>query len=212
MPLLNKDALHPITLPTGALFTETVQLQAAIDHPRIEVGEYSYFTHSGAPEETASILAPYLSPFSREKLVIGRFAQIARGTTFITSSANHPMTGVTSYPFRIFNPDTMMDYAGLPYKDTTVGHDVWIGHSATIMPGVTIGHGAIIASAAVVTRDVPPYAIVGGNPASLIRMRFSGEAIADLLEIAWWDWPIDKIEANLPALECGDLAALRAAS
>jgi acetyltransferase-like isoleucine patch superfamily enzyme len=210
MPLLDADAIHPITLPDGSLYRDTVYLKNVIDHPRIEVGEFSYFTHSGKPEETAGILAPYLGPGVREKLVIGKFVQIARGSCFITSSANHPMTGFTTYPFRIFKPETF-GYKDLPVKDTIVGHDVWIGHNAAIMPGVRIGAGAIVGACAVVARDVPPYAVVGGNPATLIRMRYSGEVISELLDIAWWDWPLEKIEANLSALSHGDLAALRKA-
>jgi acetyltransferase-like isoleucine patch superfamily enzyme len=210
MPLLDAAAIHPITLPDGSLYRDTVYLKNVIDHPRIEVGEFSYFTHSGQPEETAGILAPYLGPGVREKLVIGKFVQIARGSYFITSSANHPMTGFTTYPFRIFKPETF-GYKDLPVKDTIVGHDVWIGHNAAIMPGVRIGAGAIIAASAVVARDVPPYAVVGGNPATLIRMRYSSEVISELLDIAWWDWPLEKIEANLGALSSGDLAALRKA-
>jgi len=208
MPLLDVHATHPITLADGTLYRDTVYLKNVVDHPRMEIGDYSYFTHSGKVEDTARILAPYLFQGSSEKLVIGKYAQIARGSYFITSSANHPMVGVTAYPFRIFKPETF-GYKDLPYKDTVVGHDVWIGHNAAIMPGVTIGHGAIIAAASVVARDVPPYAVVGGNPAMPIRMRYPPDIIAELLDIAWWDWPIDRVEANLPALESGDIAALR---
>jgi virginiamycin A acetyltransferase len=118
------------------------------------------------------------------------------------------MTGFTTYPFRIFKPETF-GYKDLPVKDTIVDHDVWIGQNAAIMPGVRIGHGAIVAAASVVARDVPPYAVVGGNPASIIRMRYSSEVVSELLHLAWWDWPIDKIEANLGALDSGDIAALR---
>ncbi|MEN3147735.1 CatB-related O-acetyltransferase [Neorhizobium sp. IRAMC:178] len=210
MPLLDATATHPITLPDGSLYRDTVYLKNVVDHPRMEIGDFSYYTHSGEPEETAGILAPYLFHGSRERLVIGKFVQIARGSYFITSSANHPMTGFTTYPFRIFKPETF-GYKDLPVRDTIVGHDVWIGHNAAIMPGVTIGHGAIIAAASVVTRDVPPYAVVGGNPAGLIRMRFPDEIVTELLGLAWWDWPIDKIEAKLPALERGDLEALMGA-
>ncbi|CDZ58945.1 Streptogramin A acetyl transferase [Neorhizobium galegae bv. orientalis] len=210
MPLLDATATHPITLPDGRLYRDTVYLKNVIDHPRMEIGDFSYFTHSEEPDETAGILAPYLFRGSRERLVIGKFVQIARGSYFITSSANHPMTGFTAYPFRIFKPETF-GYEDLPVRDTIVGNDVWIGHNAAIMPGVNIGHGAIVAAASVVARDVPPYAVVGGNPAGLIRMRYPAEIIAELLELAWWNWPIDKIEANLPALESGDLAALKRA-
>jgi acetyltransferase-like isoleucine patch superfamily enzyme len=210
MSLLDADAIHPITLPDGRVYSDTVYLKNVIDHPRIEVGDFSYYTHTGRPEETAQILAPYLGREVRERLVIGKFVQIARGSYFITSSANHPMTGFTTYPFRIFRPETF-GYKDLPVKDTVVGHDVWIGHDAAIMPGVHIGAGAIVAAASVVARDVPPYAVVGGNPAATIRMRYPSETISELLEIAWWDWPIDKIEANLTSLNNGDLVALRKA-
>jgi len=208
MSLLDSSAIHPITLPDGRVYSDTVYLRNVIDHPRIEAGDFSYFTHSGKPEETAGILAPYLGGECRERLIIGKFVQIARGSYFITSSANHPMTGFTTYPFRIFKPETF-GYKDLPVKDTVVGHDVWIGHDAAIMPGVHIGAGAIVAAASVVARDVPPYAEVGGNPASIIRMRYPSDVIDELLRIAWWDWPIEKIEANLASLTNGDLAALR---
>ncbi|MCF3638893.1 CatB-related O-acetyltransferase [Rhizobium sp. TRM95111] len=210
MPLLDAKAVHPITLPDGTVYSDTVYLKNVIDHPRMEVGDFSYYTHSGKPEETAAILAPYLGHSVRERLVIGRFVQIARGSYFITSSANHPMTGFTTYPFRIFKPETF-GYKDLPVKDTVVGHDVWIGQNAAIMPGVHVGAGAIVAAASVVVRDVPAYAVVGGNPAAIIRMRYPDEIIGELLDVAWWDWPIDKIEANLTALSSGDMAALRLA-
>ena len=210
MPLLNANATHPITLPNGTVYRDTVHLKNVIDHPRMDIGDYSYFTHAGKPEDTAEILAPYLGHGVRERLVIGSFVQIARGSYFITSSANHPMTGFTTYPFRIFKPETF-GYKDLPVKDTIVGHDVWIGHNAAIMPGVNIGAGAIIAAGSVVARDVPPYAVVGGNPAAIIRMRYSDDVISQLLDIAWWDWPLEKIEANLAFLENGDLEALKRA-
>lgn len=210
MPLLDIDAAHPITLPDGSVYRDTVYLKNVIDHPRMEVGDFSYYTHSGKPEDTAGILAPYLGHNVRERLLIGKFVQIARGSYFITSSANHPMTGFTTYPFRIFKPETF-GYKDLPVKDTVVGPDVWIGQNAAIMPGVRIGAGAIVAAASVVARDVPPYAVVGGNPAAIIRMRYPNETISELLDIAWWDWPIDKIEANLTALTSSDISLLRQA-
>ncbi|MCR6658810.1 MAG: CatB-related O-acetyltransferase [Asticcacaulis sp.] len=210
MPLLNVDAVHPITPPDGTVITNTVYLQNVIDHPRIEVGAYSYASNFTPQTNWAQTLAPYLFPISREKLIIGKFCQFAHGTTFITSSANHPMGGFSTYPFRVFKPETMIDYINLPSRDTVIRHDVWIGHGATIMPGVTIGSGAIIASGAVVTKDVAPYTIVGGNPAQVIRQRFSDEVITDLLSIAWWDWPIDKIEAHLATIEGADIDALKA--
>ncbi|MBB3946573.1 virginiamycin A acetyltransferase [Rhizobium skierniewicense] len=208
MALLNAKAVYPITLPDGTVFKETIHLNNVVDHPRMEIGDFSYYTHSGKLEDTAAILATFLGPQAGERLVIGKFAQIARGCYFITSSANHPMTGFTTYPFRIFKQETF-GYKDLPFKDTIVGHDVWIGQNAAIMPGVHIGSGAIIAAASVVTRDVPPYAVVGGNPAGIIRMRYSQDVIEELLRLAWWDWPLDKIEANLEALTSGDMARFK---
>lgn len=208
MPLLNVDAVHPITAPNGAVITTAVYLKNVISHPRMEAGDYSYASNLNSPADWAQTLAPYLFPISREKLVIRKFCQFAHGTLFITSSANHPMQGFSTYPFRVFKPETMADYIDLPCKDTVVGNDVWIGHNAIIMPGVTLGDGVIVAAGAVVTKDVPPYAIVGGNPAQVIRRRFSDTVIADLLAIRWWDWPIDKIEAHLSAIEGADIKAL----
>nr|WP_157775813.1 CatB-related O-acetyltransferase [Hartmannibacter diazotrophicus] len=199
-----------MALPDGTVVPGLVHLKVAIDHPRIEVGEFSYYSDRAVPDDIAGTIAPYLFAFSREKLTIGKFVQMAEGTRFITSSANHPMGGVTTFPFRVFNPATVMGYLDLPAKDTVVGNDVWFGHGVMVMPGVTIGSGAIVAAGSVVTRDVPPYAIVGGNPAGVIRMRFPAETVERLLAIAWWDWPVEKIEARLAALEQGDLAALEA--
>ncbi len=209
MPLLKMDAVHPITAPDGTVITNTVYLQNVIDHPRIEVGAYSYASNFTPQTNWAQTLAPYLFPISKEKLTIGKFCQFAHGTTFITSSANHPMQGFSTYPFRVFKPETMIDYINLPSRDTVVGNDVWIGHDAIIMPGVTIDSGAIIAAGAVVTKDVAPYTIVGGNPAQIIRQRFADKVVSDLLEINWWDWSIDKIETHLGAIEGADIDVLK---
>ncbi|WP_377292220.1 CatB-related O-acetyltransferase [Rhizobium sp. SG2393] len=210
MPLLVADARHPITLADGTLVENTVHLNRAIDHPRITCGDYSYYSSMTPLTDVAGTIAPYLHPFSRERLAIGRVVQIAHGARFITSSANHAMHGLSTYPFRIFKPETMGAYADLPVKDTVVGPDVWIGTGAMIMPGVTLGAGSIVAAGAVVTRDVAPYTIVGGNPARPIRQRFAPDMVARLLAVAWWDWPLERIEAALPAIEGGDLAALEA--
>lgn len=123
MPLLDAKSAFPITYPDGRVSKATMYLKNVIDHPRMEIGDYSYFTHYGKLEETAEILAPYLGRGCRERLVIGKFVQIARGSYFITSSANHPMGGITTYPFRIFKPETF-GYKDLPVKDTVVEHDV----------------------------------------------------------------------------------------
>lgn len=207
---LDATKRNPITLPDGQSVTNTVHLNVAVSHPQFSAGDYSYFSHFQMPDDPLSVLAPYLFPFSKERLTIGKFCQFAHATTFITSSANHPMSGFSTYPFRVFNPERMADYGELPARDTTVGNDVWIGYGAIIMPGVTIGDGAIIATGAVVSKDVPPYTIAAGNPANTVRKRFSEEVIGDLLAIRWWDWPVEVIEAHLSAIEGADIDALRA--
>ena len=101
----------------------------------------------------------------------------------------------------------------LPYKgDTVVGNDVWVGYDALLLPGVKVGDGAIVAARSVVTGDVPPYAVVGGNPAEVVKRRFPDEAVAELLAIRWWDWPVDKITRNLHAIGGADQFLLRTLS
>jgi virginiamycin A acetyltransferase len=103
-----------------------------------------------------------------------------------------------------------MEGKAYPTKgDTIIGNDVWIGYGATIMAGVTIGDGAIIATKAVVTKDVAPYSIVGGNPAKEIRKRFSEEKIKQLLDLCWWDWPIEKITEQVQNLTGNSVEPLR---
>jgi virginiamycin A acetyltransferase len=201
---------HPVLLPDGTVLPTMVHLNQAIDHPNIEVGDFTYANDFDPPDDWAARLAPYLYPGAPERLVIGRFCQIAHGVRFITASANHDMSGLTTFPFPVFDPATINGYkasfTGL--RDTVVGHDVWIGHGALILPGVRIGSGAIIGAGSVVARDVAPYSIVAGNPARLIRMRFPPEVVVRLLTLAWWDWPPDRIRAAVPALLDPDLGAL----
>ena len=154
----------------------------------------------------------YHFPFIGDKLIIGKFCALARGTKFIMNGANHKLSGLSTYPFQIFGNgwERVMPQPGeLPYKgDTIVGNDVWIGYDALIMPGVKIGNGAIVSSRSVVVSDVAPYTIVGGNPARAIRERLPADVVARLQAIAWWDWPIDRIGANLEAIVGGDVGAL----
>lgn len=207
------DTSHPVPLPDGSVHAGTVFLRAVLDHPRIEAGEYSYASAFHPPEDWAAHLAPYLYDFSPERLVIGRFCQIADGVRFITASANHRYDGFSSYPFAIFDgagPDRPSLPSG-PFPDTVIGHDVWIGQGARILPGARLGHGVIVGAGTVVGGVVPPYAVVVGNPARVVRMRFDASAVSRLLELAWWDWPIDRIRAAEAAICGADLAALERA-
>ena len=130
------------------------------------------------------------------------------------NGANHKVSGISTYPFYIFGNgwEKVMPQPGdLPYKgDTVIGNDVWIGYDCLIMPGVKIGNGAIISSRSVVVSDVPPYTVVGGNPAKVIKERFPADVVQALEEIAWWDWPIEKISRHLAVIVSADVEALRA--
>lgn len=189
-----------------------VFLKAVIDAPNIEVGDYSYYDdpYHAADFQTRNVLYHYEA--RGDRLVIGSFCALATGTTFIMDGANHRMDGPSTFPFPILGGDWQQHVAllqDLPRRgDTVVGNDVWFGYGSTIMPGVTIGHGAIIAAKSVVTKDVPPYAVVAGNPARVVKMRFDEATVKRLLATAWWDWPIERITANIPALMAGDTDAL----
>lgn len=215
--MLDAAKKHPMVMPDGTVIEQVVHLKAVIDHPRIVAGDYSYYHDFQLRDDYAAVIAPYLFPLSPEKLVIGRFAQIAHGVRFITSSANHDMSGFSTYPFGNFMMTEEMTEAEVKdlfavtanKGDTVVGNDVWIGMEAVVMPGVTIGDGAIVAARSVVVNDVAPYTIVGGNPAKPLKVRFPDAAIAALLDIQWWHWPIAVIEENLDVITGSDVDALR---
>ncbi len=185
-------------------------LKNIVKNPNILVGDYTYYDDF---EDVANFEknVKYHFDFVGDKLIIGKFCMIASNVTFIMNGANHLSNSISSYPFAIFGKawSQAMDGKGYPSKgDTIIGNDVWIGYNATIMPGIKIGDGAIIASNTTVTKDVEAYSIVGGNPGQLIRKRFSEADIAKLLELKWWDWPIDKITAHVQKLtdsKIGDL-------
>ncbi|EPX76914.1 CatB-related O-acetyltransferase [Litoreibacter arenae] len=202
----------PIVLPDGSAHSGTVFLKPVLKHPRIAVGDYSYASAHKPPDDWATHLAPYLYEFSPERLVIGKFCQIADGVTFITSSANHRHDGFSSFPFAVFGGDRDgRPSMPAPGPDTVIGNDVWIGQGARILPGVRIGSGAIIGAGSVVAGAVPDYAIYAGNPARLVRMRFDAETVQALLDIAWWDWPIEQILRSEAAICGADIDALRVA-
>ncbi|MEM7573973.1 MAG: CatB-related O-acetyltransferase [Bacteroidota bacterium] len=186
-------------------------LKNIIDQANISVGDYSYYDDF---EDVHNFLknVKYHFDFSGDQLIIGKFCMIASGVTFIMNGANHLTDSISTYPFAIFGDDWEHAMEGKTYPsrgDTVIGNDVWIGYKATIMAGVTIGDGAIIATGALVTKDVPPYAIVGGNPAQLIKMRFPEERIAQLLEAKWWDWDIERISAHVQDLAGRDFSFLK---
>ena len=177
-------------------------LKNQVTNLNIIVGDYTYYDDFEDVRNFESNVK-YHFDFIGDKLIIGKFCMIASGATFIMNGGNHLSDSVSAYPFAIFGNgwEQAMDGREYPVKgDTVIGNDVWIGHNATIMPGLTVGDGAIIAANATVTKDVEPYSIVGGNPATVIRKRFSDETIEQLLELQWWNWDPEKITRNLTNL------------
>ncbi len=192
---------------------QMVYLKNVVKRPSITVGDftiYNDFVRDPRLFEENNVLYHY--PINGDRLTVGKFCSIACGARFLFNSANHTLRSLSTYPFPLFyeawdhgmHPTQAWDNKG----DITVGNDVWVGYEAVILAGVTLGDGAIVAARSVVTRDVPPYTIVGGVPARPIRRRFSQETIAALLALQWWDWPLERLSAALPALQAGDLAAL----
>lgn len=207
------DPLYPeVFAPNGGRVTgpaQVVLLRSLVQSPLIEVGEYTYYADPGHPTsfERENVLFHY----GPHRLHIGRFCSLAREVRFLMGAANHQV-GLSSFPFPMFGgawADSMdavrrRDLRG----DLIVGHDVWIGFRALLLAGVTVGHGAVVAAGSVVTRDVPPYAIVAGNPATVVRHRLAEPERERMLALRWWDWPIEAITDAVPALLGHDLAAL----
>ncbi|HIW56362.1 MAG TPA: Vat family streptogramin A O-acetyltransferase [Firmicutes bacterium] len=187
-------------------------IKNVVTRPNIIVGDYTYYDDpDGAADFEKHVTHHY--EFLGDKLIIGKFCAIARGVEFVMNGANHRMCSVTTYPFNIMGggwEKCAPSLDDLPLKgDTVVGNDVWIGQNVTVMPGVRIGDGAIVAACSVVTKNVEPYTVVGGNPAKLIRRRYDNETTAFLLKLRWWDWPPEKIFANLEILCCGDINRIK---
>lgn len=183
----------------------TCFIRNVIKAPNISVGEYTYYDSEDHPElfEQTNVLFNY--PFFGDKLIIGKFCQIAHGTTFIMGAANHRLGSATTYPFNVmggvWREISTPHIEELPHKgDTVIGNDVWLGRNCTILPGVKIGNGAIVAACSVVTKDVAPYTVVGGNPARFLKKRFDDGTAALLEELRWWDLPPEELTEIIPVL------------
>lgn len=194
--------------------TETVYLKSVITDPNIEIGDYTmYNDFVRDPQDFQKNNVLYHYPVNHDRLMIEKFCSIACGAKFILTSANHSLKSLSTYPFPIFFEEWGLDVTDITDAwdnkgDIVVGNDVWIGYEAVIFSGVTIGDGAIIGSRAVVTKDIPPYTIVGGVPAKPIRKRFDDVTIARLLELKWWDWSEERIKANLKIIQSGRIDEL----
>jgi len=201
------DPMNPAPMPAAPSMAYLKPLVAG--HPKIRAGDYSYIHSFGDPADFAERQVKYAFDFINDRLEIGKFCSIAAGASFVLNGGNHFADRLSSYPFPIFGCWGEPEPGPWPNKGgISIGHDVWVGWDAVIMPGVTIGHGAIIAAKSVVTRDVEPYTIIGGNPAAPIRKRLPDEDIERLLELAWWDWPAASIQAASDALMKADIDAL----
>ncbi|WP_020526188.1 CatB-related O-acetyltransferase [Flexithrix dorotheae] len=186
-------------------------LKNIITNPNIIVGDYTYYDDFEDVQNFEKNVK-YHFDFTGDKLIIGKFCMIASGVSFIMNGANHLTDAFSTYPFAIFGKgwENAMEGREYPHKgDLIIGNDVWIGHNATIMAGVKIGDGAIIATNATVVKDVPPYTVVGGNPAKEIKKRFADEVIEELLKLKWWDWEVEKITKYLQALTGNDIEKLK---
>lgn len=193
---------------------QIVYLKNVIKNPNIIVGDYTIyndFVNDPRDFEKNNVLYHY--PINKDKLIIGKFCSIACGTKFMFTSGNHSLKSLSTYTFPIFFDEWNLDAKNITSAwdnkgDIVIGNDVWVGYEAVIMHGVKIGDGAIVGTRAVVTKDVPPYTIVGGVPARPIRKRFDDETIEKLLKIKWWDWDKEKIEKNISVIQSGEIDKL----
>lgn len=189
--------------------TQIVYLQDVVNGPNIEVGAYTIyndFVHDPRDFEKNNVLYHY--PVNGDRLKIGKFCSVACGAKFLFTSGNHSLRSLSTYTFPIFYEQWGLDSKNIRDAwdnkgDIVIGNDVWIGYEAVILSGVTVGDGAVIGTRAVVTKDVPPYTIVGGVPARPIRRRFDPQTIARLEELRWWDWEEERIARNLSAIQSG---------
>ncbi|MEC4806598.1 MAG: CatB-related O-acetyltransferase [Jaaginema sp. PMC 1079.18] len=201
----DRDRVYPL-----AHYNRLVFLKNIIQNPNIIVGDYTYYDDFENPENFERNVL-YHFDFIGDKLIIGKFCAIASDVQFIMNGGNHDIHHFTSYPFYIFGEawqkvtPTEINTKG----DTIIGNDVWLGYNATILPGVQIGDGAVVGAKAVVTKDIAPYTIVGGNPAKPISQRFQPDVIEILLSLKWWNWPIEKITQHLEILSSNDGEKLR---
>ncbi len=183
-------------------------INSVVKNPNIIVGDYSYYDDMVNGPESFESRVTHHYDFMGDKLIIGKFCAIARGVEFVMNGANHMLDCLSTYPFEIID-----EFKGLarPFAnrgnrgDTVIGNDVWIGQNATILPGVHIGDGAIVGANAVVSKDVPAYAVVVGNPAVVKKYRFDEETIKLLLELKWWDKPLEEIKRIIPIISSKDI-------
>lgn len=206
--IVDSNAIFPNGYKTSCF------IKNVITAPNIFVGDYTYYDDANDPTGFEKNNVLYNWPDFGDKLIIGKFCTIASGTQFIMGPANHRISSVTTYPFNVFGgaweEKTPPHLSQLPFKgDTVIGNDVWIGRECVIMPGVKIGDGAMIATRSVVTKDIPAYTVVAGNPAKIIKKRFDDQMIELLLKLKWWDFESYQLVDILPLLCSSDLELVK---
>ncbi|KNY29921.1 CatB-related O-acetyltransferase [Pseudobacteroides cellulosolvens] len=208
-----------MTIPDKKIYprtndSETIYLKDTITNPNIIIGDYTMyndFVSDPMQFEKNNVLYHY--PINKDRLIIGKFCSIACGAKFLFTSANHTLKSLSTYPFPLFFEEWKLNKEHVKSAwdnkgDIAIGNDVWIGYEAVILSGVHIGDGAIIGTRAVVTKDIPPYTVVGGIPAKEIKKRFNDETINKLQQIQWWDWSFEKIQQFLPYIMNGEIDKL----
>lgn len=215
MPVPDPSRIHPPVYGPNygrAQGWPLVFLKPLVESPFTEVGEYTYYADPVDPTgfERNNVLFHY----GPDRLVIGAYTAIAREVRFLMGAANHVLDGVSTYPFPMFGGDWLEHmelFAARSFRgDTVVGNDVWLGYQALVLPGVRIGDGAIVAARSVVAADLPPYCVAAGNPARVLRRRFTDDQVARLLRLAWWSWPAEHVTRHLATIMGNDLDALEA--
>ena len=192
------NIIHPI-----AGYDKEIYVKPTVKNPNIVVGNFTYIADSDFESHVT-----HHYEWIGDKLIIGKFCQIAAGVEFVMNGANHQMNAVSTFPFYTLEGWDMVppDPSDMPLKgDTVIDNDVWIGQNAVILPGVHIGDGAIIGANSVVGSDIEPYTIVVGNPAKILRKRFDEELIELLLKFRWWDKSVEEINDLIPILTNSNL-------
>lgn len=196
-------------------YKTSVFIKNVIKAPNILVGDFSYYDDAlNDPRDFEKNCVLFNYPIFGDKLIIGKFCQIAQGCNFIMGPANHRLGTASTYPFnvmgKLWSKVTAPHLSELPHKgDLILGNDVWLGRHCVVMPGIKIGDGCIVAAHSVVTHNLPPYSICGGNPCQVIKKRFDEELIALLLEFKWWDLTPKDLVDIIPLLCDFDLKKVK---
>jgi len=196
-------------------YRDSIQIKDHVKNSHVHVGDYSYYAgyyHGHSFDDCVLYLDELENEKNPDQLMIGKFCSIASGAKFMLGGTHgHNHEWIAAYPLDSFDTsdDSFQTYKAHKWKgNTIIGNDVWMGYESLILPGVRIADGAVIAARAVVAKNVGPYEIWGGNPARLIKKRFSDEEIQKLLQIKWWDWDIAILKRNLSDLRSKNVKLL----